>query len=108
MRKIVLIAALFAMFVPVFAYAANDYPLVSANRLAVGAGVNREWTPNADASAIRQEFTAGVYAAYALTASQSEQRIPRLSLVGSSIYGFDSKASRWSLGVRVTLWDGGK
>lgn len=108
MKRLIAVLFLACLVVPSLAHAANDVPLISAQRLAVGAGVNREWTPNSQFDLIKQEWTAGIYGAYALTASTSESRIPRLSLVGSSVFGMDTKVSRWSLGLRVTLWDGGK
>ena len=110
MKKLFAVAALLSLFaIPVHASTvANDAPLLSLTRLAVGAGVNEEFYTNHVEGAMDRQWTAGLYAAYALTASPSEQRIPRLNLIGSTEYGVTDKITRWKLGLRVTLFDGGK
>lgn len=80
-------------------------PLLSIERLSLGAGVNYAFFSAPLESSARipefeKEFEVGVFAAYNL--------IPHLSLVGSSVYGLDNKLFRSSVGLRVRLFQGGE
>ena len=84
---------------------AEPKPLLSAERLSIGAGVNYAfYSAPLESSArlpdFKKEWEAGVFAAYNLT--------PHLSAVGSSVYGLDNKQFRTSLGLRVRIFQGGK
>lgn len=99
MKRCLLLLLLLAL--PLAAHA-NDYPLVSAHRLQLGGGVNREWF-NAEDDApklkIAEEFSIGLYAAYNL--------VPALDLVGSAKRGLDSHVWNSSVGLRITFYAGG-
>lgn len=111
MRTFLAVLFLMLLAVPVLADTSTA-PLISAERLALAGGVNREFNTNLPGAAsplVASEWSAGIYGAYALTApATDEKHVPKLALVGSGLYGFDSKLTRWSLGLRFTLFDGGK
>lgn len=105
MKKLVFLAlALVALAAaPAGAQTLQDVPLFSAKRLAIGVGGNYEFANNPfegsePVNDRKQEFTAGIYAAYVL--------VPKCSLVGSSVLGLTSRQVRTSLGVRVTVFRG--
>ena len=100
-----LVLAVLATLALASAALAIDAPLLSEKRLSIGAGANYEFTNNPFEGSEpvkdrKQEFTAGLYAAYNLT--------PDLSLVGSSTLGLTSRQVRTSLGLRVRLYRGGE
>ena len=110
MKRFLILAVLMILAVPVFAQTA-DQPLISATRLSLGVGANSEWNINLPGGApgyLNQEYSAGLYEAYALTTAASVNKMPKASLVASQVFGLDSKVTRWSVGVRIALWDGGK
>jgi hypothetical protein len=79
-------------------------PLLSVERLSVGAGLNYAFYSAPLESSARipefeKEWEVGVFAA--------DNLIPHLSLVGSSAYGLDNKLFRSSVGLRVRLFQGG-
>ena len=87
------------------ALAAVDAPLWSAKRLSIGLGANYEVANNPFPTSEpvldrKQEFSAGVYAAYNLT--------PDASLVASSVGGLSSRQVRTSVGVRLRIFRGDK
>lgn len=85
------------------AQAKESYPIFSVERASVAAGVNSQWLQSPSGSSVvgkKQEWNAGVYAAY--------QVIPHASLVGSVEYGLDSKQIQAKAGVRIRLWRGDK
>jgi len=83
---------------------AEDKPVVDWSRLSLAAGVNYAWhaapfDDSAPVPAWGREWEAGLYGAYNLT--------PRLSLVGSTVYGLDNKNVESRVGLRVRLGNGG-
>lgn len=83
--------------------AAEDRPLLALDRLTFAGGVNYAWhaapfEDSAQVPAFGKEFEAGLYAAYNLT--------PKLSLAGSTVYGFDNKMVETRVGLRVRFGRG--
>lgn len=97
--------SVFALSILASAVHAEDKPLLSVERVSLGAGFNyafhaAPFETSAPLPEFRKEFEAGLYGAYNLT--------PHLSAVASSVYGLDNKTFRTSLGVRIRLFQGGK
>jgi hypothetical protein len=93
----------FAAFAPAARAAEGDQPLLALDRLTFAGGVNYAWhaAPMEDSApvpAFGKEWEAGLYAAYNLT--------PKLSLAGSSVYGFDNKMVETRVGLRVRFGRG--
>lgn len=107
MKKILLSLVMLAGLAT-FAHA--DEPLFSVKRFAFAAGVNHEWSEYGGAVALPQDgaFTVGIYGAYALTAPSDGTFTPRLSVPASLVRDLENENWRWSVGLRVTLWDGGR
>lgn len=96
--KVVLVASLAVLGASTAQAAEGDRPLLSMDRLSLAGGVNHVWhaAPAEDSTPLPlavREWEAGLYAAYNLT--------PRLSLVGSTVYGFDNKLVESRAGLRV-------
>ena len=109
MKKIALLSLLLLAFaVPALAQA-TDVPFFSVNRLAFAGGVNYDWFKESNPPPADEEFSVGIYMAYALTApaALTGQRAPRISFISSLERGFDNRMLHAKVGLRVTLFDGG-
>lgn len=83
------------------AHAADDRPLLSPDRVQIGAGLNYEFnTPGtSNASPVQifgKEWTAGVYGSYNL--------VPKLDLIAFSKFGLDNHDFNSALGLRLVIW----
>ena len=87
---------------------AQDVGLFSMERASLAAGYNYAWFGADQPLELKNEQNVGVYAAYNLIAPRAGESGMRVSLVGSSAYGFENKFYSSSVGLRVTLWNGAR
>jgi hypothetical protein len=83
------------------AVAGETYGLFAKERASIAAGAQYETISG------RSEWTAGTFAAYnLLQSSPAAPKLPRLSLVGSVVYGVTSERVRYAAGLRWRIWSG--
>jgi hypothetical protein len=107
---LMLLVALCAAF-PVLAQttpAPAQIPAFSAQRLSIAAGANYNWWGEDNVPPKSEEFGVGIYGAYALTAPLSGAQAPAVSLIASVERGFDNRTVLTRVGLRVTLFNGGR
>lgn len=103
MRKLLFAGVLLLLPALAQAQLIQDRPIVSAERLQLGAGINHEWFHGSEdipLPHVEKEFTLGLYGAYNM--------VPALDIVAFSKRGLDSKLWNSAIGLRVTFFAGGE
>ena len=83
------------------------HPLLSLSRLSVAAGAGLEYYGSSVTEGpgeFQHEWASGIHAAYNVYGPPGD--LGRTSLVGSGVYLLSSRELRYSLGVRITLFQG--